>query len=92
MEELPLRGFLICHKCGRMLIGSASKGKNQYYHYFHCNSSCGVRFNGKMTNEKFVDLLKKYSIDQGIRYLYKEVIVEAYETECGQDKNLFAHL
>ncbi|WP_090647988.1 recombinase family protein [Mucilaginibacter sp. OK283] len=92
MEELPLRGFLICHKCGQMLTGSASKGKNQYYHYYHCNSTCGVRFNAKTTNDKFLDLLKKHSIDPGTGYLYKELIVEAYETESGHDKKLFAHL
>jgi site-specific DNA recombinase len=32
---LPLRGFLICPRCGKMLTGSASKGRNSYYYYYH---------------------------------------------------------
>src|ERR1022692_23148 len=35
-DDLPLRGFLICPKCGRLLTGSASKGAYYYYHYYHC--------------------------------------------------------
>src|SRR5690606_30114532 len=44
MDNLPLRGFLKCPKCDRMLTGSASKGKmGNYYYYYHCTSACGVR-------------------------------------------------
>lgn len=32
-DELPLRGFLYCPKCNRMLTGSASKGRHAYYYY-----------------------------------------------------------
>ncbi len=32
---LPLRGFLVCPKCGRNLSGSASKGRNNRYYYYH---------------------------------------------------------
>ncbi len=32
VDELwPLRGFLLCPKCGKMLTGSASKGRSRYY-------------------------------------------------------------
>ncbi|WP_316848609.1 zinc ribbon domain-containing protein [Pedobacter psychrodurus] len=44
-DALPLRGFLICPKCGYMLSGSASKGYSKHYHYYHCFSKCGVRYN-----------------------------------------------
>ncbi|MEO7978051.1 zinc ribbon domain-containing protein [Flavobacterium sp.] len=42
--HLPLRGYLLCPECGKLLTGSPSKGRNQYYRYYHCASSCGVRF------------------------------------------------
>jgi site-specific DNA recombinase len=41
-ESLPLRGFLICPVCDKLLTGSASKGYSKYYTYYHC--SCGCPF------------------------------------------------
>ena len=32
----PLRGFLKCPCCGRLLTGSVSKGKTGVYAYYHC--------------------------------------------------------
>lgn len=87
IEELPLRGFLICLKCGRMLSGSASKGKTRYVHYYHCNSKCGVRFNAKHTNDKFTEMLKEYSLNPAVRELYKVLIMQTYETAVGQGRN-----
>ncbi|WP_144915247.1 recombinase family protein [Mucilaginibacter frigoritolerans] len=87
MDELPLRGYLICPKCGLMLSGSASKGKTKYFHYYHCNSKCGVRFNAKTVNDKFIDLLKKHALNPAVCDLYKALIIEAYEQEVGQGKS-----
>ncbi|MCQ6956984.1 recombinase family protein [Mucilaginibacter aquariorum] len=87
MDELPLRGFLICPKCGLMLSGSASKGKTKYFHYYHCNSKCGARFNAKLVNEKFIEMLNKYSIEPAVCDLYKALIAEAYDFSLGQGRS-----
>jgi site-specific DNA recombinase len=87
LEELPLRGFLICPKCGMMLSGSASKGKTKYFHYYHCNSKCGIRFNANVTNDKFLDLLKKHAINPSVCELYKELINQEYEIAIGEGKS-----
>lgn len=59
MDNLPLRGFLKCPKCDRMLTGSASKGKmGNYYYYYHCSSACGTRFKAETVNEAFVKQLR----------------------------------
>jgi site-specific DNA recombinase len=34
-EELPLRGFLTCRKCGSNISGSASRGNGGRYYYYH---------------------------------------------------------
>lgn len=87
MNELPLRGFLICPKCGYMLTGSASKGCRQYYHYYHCFAKCGTRFNAKMVNAEFEKELKKYTLDPAVLHLYKAVIKEVYENTTEAGKN-----
>lgn len=41
--EFPLRGFVRCETCGRLLTGSWSKGRNSYYAYSTA-SDCAGRF------------------------------------------------
>jgi hypothetical protein len=38
--DFPLRGFVRCHSCGRGLTGSWSKGRSEYYAYYHCRPGC----------------------------------------------------
>jgi site-specific DNA recombinase len=87
LEELPLRGYLICPKRYRMLSGSASKGKSKYFHYYHCSSQCSVRFNANIVNEKFIELLKMYSLDPAVCDLYEASIIQAYEEEVSYGKS-----
>src|SRR5699024_5900558 len=46
-SEFPMRGFLLCPECNRLLTGSKSKGRNRYYAYYHCveigRASCRER-------------------------------------------------
>ena len=87
-DALPLRGFLICPKCGRMLTGSASKGcKQKYYHYYHCTSSCGVRYNVSKANEKIVYEIRKYVRPLPKLQLYKEVIVSVFKAKTRLQRN-----
>ena len=70
-----------------MLSGSASKGKTKYFHYYHCNSKCGIRFNANVTNDKFLDLLKKHAINPSVCELYKDLINQEYEIAIGEGKS-----
>ena len=38
--DFPLRGFVRCESCGRGLTGSWSKGRSEYYAYYHCRPGC----------------------------------------------------
>lgn len=49
--ELPLRGFLICPVCSKVLTGSKSKGRNKYYAYYHCSKGCNHRFSAETVND-----------------------------------------
>ncbi len=80
-DRLPLRGFLKCPKCNRVLTGSASKGRNQYYYYYHCLSVCGWRLQAEKVNTAFVLELKKFIPRPGISELYKEVIIDLFKDD-----------
>jgi len=59
-KELPLRGNLICRKCGGKLTGSASRGNGGTYFYYHCTKNCNERFKAEEANKAFKKELKKY--------------------------------
>ncbi len=87
-DRLPLRGFLICPKCGRMLTGSGSKGcKQKYYHYYHCSSSCGVRYRASKLNDDIVEEIKKYVRPLPKLQLYKEVISSTLKSKTRLQRN-----
>jgi site-specific DNA recombinase len=86
-DNLPLRGFLICPNCGRMLTGSASKGRTQHYYYYHCSSACGIRYKAPDVNVKIVDEIRKYVQPLPRLQLFKEVIVSVYKTQTHAQRN-----
>ena len=95
-DAFPLRGFLICPDCGRMLTASASKGRNGLYYYYHCISSCGVRFKADNANSLFIRELKKYVPNPGMSEIYIVTIREAYneqtKSEFGNRKKILSQL
>jgi DNA invertase Pin-like site-specific DNA recombinase len=84
-DQIPLRGFLICPRCGLLLTGSGSKGRKYRYYYYHCNSTCGARYRADKTNMEFQKELKKYIPHPAATELYKKVILEAYYS-LGKDQ------
>lgn len=80
-EELPLRGFLACKRCGGPLTGSASHGNGGKYYYYHCqpNTGCKERFKAEVANDAFVDELKKISSKPEVLDLYYMVLGEMFQ-------------
>jgi len=80
-DDLPLRNFLKCPKCTRMLTGSASKGKTTYRVYYHCRSSCGVRFHAQEVNNAFLEELMQFIPRNGYAELFKETVTDCYHNQ-----------
>ncbi|MEO3405460.1 recombinase family protein [Mucilaginibacter sp. CAU 1740] len=83
-SKLPLRGLLRCPKCDRMLTGSQSKGCRSYYSYYHCSSTCGIRFNADQLNQSFINELTKFRVKGKVLSLFRKVI-----EDTSQNKNIF---
>ena len=97
MDNLPLRGFLKCPNCNRMLTGSASKGKmGVYYYYYHCTSSCGTRFRAEEVNEAFVKQLRYLSPKSGIVDVFIEAFLKDFnmqtKTQNAERANIIAQI
>ena len=90
VEQLPLRGFLQCPDCERVLTGSASKGRNgvNSYWYYHCNPPCKVRYKIGEVHSLFALLLNEFSIqEEDIKVLYKKILTEVFQDE-GESKEV----
>ncbi|MEO7045334.1 MAG: recombinase family protein, partial [Ferruginibacter sp.] len=85
--NLPLRGFLLCPRCGKPLTGSASKGRTNYYHYYHCSAMCGFRHKAPEANEMIVDEIRKYVRPLRSLKLYKEAISTIYKSKTKNQRS-----
>jgi site-specific DNA recombinase len=86
-ELLPLRGFLQCPKCSRMLTGSASKGRNNYFYYYHCSSACGIRYRAEVVNDKFVEELQQYKLRRPMGTVYSRVVHDQFNNFARVSQN-----
>ena len=74
-DELPLRGFLACPRCGRNLTGSASRGKlGGKFFYYHCDRNCKERQRAKDANDSFSELLTDFNSKPQAMALYAKVL------------------
>ena len=87
-DALPLRGFMYCPTCGRMLTGSASKGRHAYYYYYHCSASCGCRYKAEDTNQAFLKELRKFWLDPAYENVFKDVLLEKYKEQATGDNGI----
>jgi site-specific DNA recombinase len=84
---LPLRGFLICPLCGKLLSGSTSKGHTKRYSYYHCFGGCTCRFRADMVNDIFLNELKTYIPRQEMAEVYQILLIEEWHDQTGHIKN-----
>lgn len=80
--NLPLRGFLLCPKCAKLLTGSASRGcKGNYYPYYHYQKPCKERFPASKINEIFQNELNKYVPREEALSLFKTAVMAQWEKQ-----------
>ncbi len=81
LDILQLRGYIVCPKCGKVLTGSASRGRGGRYYYYHCTSACGTRFKAENANQLFSRELKKLVPHPGMSEVYKLVIQQEFKSK-----------
>lgn len=92
-EELPLRGFLECPRCGRNLTGSASRGRlGGRFFYYHCAGGCKERRKATEVNEIFLQELLDIKIDEQATELYGNILQQEFEENNKEIKEKLSHL
>jgi site-specific DNA recombinase len=79
--DFPLRNFVRCEACGRGLTGSWSKGRSDYYAYYHCRPGCrGVNVTKAKLETLFTDELARLQPTPGYMRLLKESVLAIWKT------------
>ena len=77
--DFPLRGYVRCETCGKPLTASWSKGRSDYYAYYHCRSGCrAVNVSKARLEELFVDELTRLQPTVGFMRLVKDRVLHAW--------------
>jgi len=78
--DFPLRGYVRCESCGKPLTASWSKGRSDYYAYYHCRPGCRAAANIAKTKleEMFVDELTRLQPTAGFMRLVKDRVLHAW--------------
>jgi hypothetical protein len=78
--DFPLRAFVRCEFCGRGLTGSWSKGRSEYYAYYHCRPGCRAVNVAKAKLEGlFADELALLQPSAGYMRLLKESVLQIWK-------------
>jgi len=73
--DFPLRGFARYESCGRGFTGSWSKGRSEYYAYYHCRPGCrAVNVSKAKLEGLFADELALLQPTRGSMRLLKESV------------------
>jgi site-specific DNA recombinase len=77
--DFPLRGYALCETCGKPLTASWSKGRNDYYAYYHCRGRCrAVNISKARLEELFVEELARLQPTAGFMRLVKDRVMHAW--------------
>ena len=77
--DFPLRGYVRCEACGKPLTASWSKGRSDYYAYYHCRGRCrAANISKTKLEEMFVDELTRLQPTAGFMRLVKDRVLHAW--------------
>ena len=91
--DFPLRGYVRCETCGRPLTASWSKGRSDYYAYYHCRGRCRtVNISKARLEELFVDELARLQPTPGFMRLVKDRVLTAWREMQGDARKRIAEI
>jgi DNA invertase Pin-like site-specific DNA recombinase len=91
-DETPLRALLTCSRCGGKLTSSASKGRNQYYNYYHCRGKCPERIPAEHAHAALLNYFDNVAVKPEVAKLYLEVMGSIFKNnESDREQQIKKH-
>ncbi len=91
--DFPLRGYVRCETCGKPLTASWSKGRSNYYAYYHCRGRCrAVNIVKTKLEDLFVEELRRLQPTAGFMRLVKDRVLDAWRELKGDAQQRIAEI
>ena len=91
--DFPLRGYVRCEACGKPLTASWSKGRSDYYAYYHCRPGCrAVNIAKTKLEDLFVEELGRLQPTPGFMRLVKDRVLNAWRELKGDAQQRIAEI
>ena len=75
-ENIPLKNFMKCQRCGKSMPGYIVKAKNLWY--YKCRTiGCCTNISAKKVHDNFIDMLKPFQLDlseQANKFVSKQIL------------------
>ncbi len=85
--KFPLKGFVLCPNCLKPLKASTSKGRTQYYSYYHCYKPCNTRHKAEYVELWMNSFLSGISLNKNAQKLLTKMIENRFKEQT-KSKNL----
>jgi hypothetical protein len=90
--EFPLRRFVVCSNCGRLLTACYSKGRNMKVGYYQCSTKGCPRHQKKIIEPAFLEYLSKIKPAPKALKIFEEEFIAKFnarlQTETSLQKNV----
>ncbi|GAA3594727.1 recombinase family protein [Flavivirga amylovorans] len=84
--KFPLKDFVLCPSCHKPLKASSSKGRNQYYSYYHCAKPCNTRYRTEDIENWFNNFLGGITLNVNARKLLFKMIERRFKEQTKSKK------
>lgn len=79
--EFPLRRFVICPKCGRIMTACFAQGKKIKVGYYQCLTKGCPRVQKKVLEAKYLEFLKEQKPSPNILKAFEEEVLSVYKEQ-----------
>jgi len=95
-NDFPLKGYLECGSCSKILRFNYSKGRSKKYPYYRCDGKDGCDLSPKsisrdIIHQDFIKLLKKASVHKDVLNLADKILEDTFNKNSSHLKGIKHH-
>jgi len=74
----PLRRYIVCAKCGKLLTACNARGKKIKVPYYQCTTKGCPRFQKKVIEPKYLEYMRQNKPDEKILSLFEQIVIDKF--------------
>ena len=74
----PLRRYIVCAKCGKLLTACNARGKKIKVPYYQCTTKGCPRFQKKVIEPKYLEYIRQNKPSEEILSLFEQIVIDKF--------------